>query len=205
MVGLDSGVIPGGVIQIGSNFNFWFARGRLHSRRLCAILASETGGAFDMASDIRPLARADELVVRDMDSEVLIYDLNKDEAITLNLFAAAVWRACDGTRDVDGLVAKLHEDMPGDLVTEESVWRALDMLSRCDLLQQPVAPPALRSRRDMVRALGRGAIAVPIVAMITVPTVAQGSSCGCVTPGNCITQVSCPSVVNCNGSGMCAP
>ena len=158
-----------------------------------------------MISDIRPLARADELVVRDMDSEVLVYDLNKDEAITLNPFAAAVWRASDGIRNVDALIAKLHDDMPGDLVTEESVWRALDMLSRCDLLQEPVAPPAYRSSGDMVRALGKGAIAVPIVAMITVPTAAQGASCGCVSPGDCITQVSCPSTVNCNGSGMCAP
>lgn len=158
-----------------------------------------------MTSDIRPLARADELVVRDMDSEVLVYDLNKDEAITLNPFAAAVWRASDGIRDVDALTAKLHDEMPGDLVTEDSVWRALDMLSRCDLLQEPVSPPAYRSRRDMVRALGKGAIAVPIVAMITVPTAAQGASCGCSSPGDCITQVSCPSTVNCNGSGMCAP
>jgi len=158
-----------------------------------------------MASEIRPSARADELVVRDMDSEVLVYDLNKDEAITLNPFAAAVWRACDGTRSVAGLVAKLRDQMPGDLVTEDSVWRALDMLSRCDLLQQQVVAPAHRSRRDLVKALGKGAVAVPIVAMIVVPTAAQAASCACVSPGDCIVQVSCPSTVNCNGAGVCAP
>lgn len=158
-----------------------------------------------MTAEIRPLARADELVVRDMDSEVLIYDLNKDEAITLNLFAAAVWRACDGTRDMQGLVEKLHSQMPGDLVTEESVWRALDMLSRCDLLQDRVVVPVNRSRRDFVKALGKGAVAVPIVAMIVVPTPAQAASCGCMTPGDCLSQPSCPSSFNCNGLGVCAP
>ena len=76
-------------------------------------------GSFAMASEIRPRARADELVVRDMDSEVLIYDLNKDEAITLNPFAAAVWRACDGSSGVAGLSAKLQDQMPGYHVPEE--------------------------------------------------------------------------------------
>lgn len=158
-----------------------------------------------MTSEARPLARADELVVRDMDSEVLVYDLNKDEAITLNPFAAAVWRACDGTASVADLTAKLHEQMPGDLVTEQAVWRALDMLSRCDLLEEAVVAPAQPSRRDLVKAMGKGAVAVPIVAMIVVPTPAQAASCACVTPGDCLAQVSCPSTVNCNGSGVCAP
>ena len=158
-----------------------------------------------MASETRPLARADELVVRDMDSEVLIYDLAKDEAITLNAFAARVWRACDGTRDVADITAQLQDDMPGDYVPQDSVWRALDMLSRCDLLQDRVVPPVQHSRRDLVKALGMGAAAVPIVAMIVVPTPAQAASCACVSPGSCIVQTSCPSTVNCNGAGMCAP
>jgi hypothetical protein len=158
-----------------------------------------------MALGIKPLARTDELVVRDMDDEVLVYDLASDEAITLNLFAGAVWRACDGTRDVAGLMAKLHEDMPGDVVTETALWQALDMLSRCDLLQQRVEAPADLDRRKLVRALGMGAVAVPIVAMISVPSAAAGASCACVAPGDCLVQTSCPSTVNCNASGMCAP
>jgi hypothetical protein len=158
-----------------------------------------------MRTEARPLARSGELVVRDMDSEVLVYDLEKDEAITLNHFAASVWRGCDGTRSVAGLVAKLRDQMPGDVVTEEAVWRALDMLSRCDLLQDRVVAPVQSSRRDFVKALGKGAIAVPLVTMIAVPAPAQAASCGCVWPGDCLTQTSCPSTVNCNGSGMCAP
>lgn len=158
-----------------------------------------------MGPTITPLARADELVVRDMDTEVLIYDLDKDEAITLNLFAAAVWRGCDGKRNVPQLVAKLQEQMPGDLVTEAAVWSALEMLSRCDLLQERITAPIQRTRRDMVMTLGKGAVAVPFVAMISVPTPAQAASCGCVNPGDCLTQTSCPSTVNCNPSGVCAP
>lgn len=158
-----------------------------------------------MEAAIRPLARADELVVRDMDGEVLVYDLNKDEAITLNPFAAAVWRACDGTSSVAGMTVKLQDRMSGEYVPQESVWRALDMLSRCDLLQELVVPPVSHSRRDMVKALGMAAAAVPIVAMIVVPTPAQAASCGCVSPGDCIVKTSCPSTVNCNGGGMCAP
>ena len=177
---------------------------RLLFQRPYATLGKQQG-SFAMASEIRPRARADELVVRDMETEVLIYDLNKDEAITLNPFAAAVWRACDGNSSVAGLSAKLQDQMPGSHVPEETVWRALDMLSRCDLLQEHIAPPVNRNRRDLVKTLGMGAVAVPIVAMISVPAAAQGASCGCVSPGDCIVQVSCPSTVNCNGAGMCAP
>ena len=158
-----------------------------------------------MAPEIRPQARTDELVVRDMDSEVLIYDLNKDEAISLNPFAAAVWRACDGTLGIAGLAKKLQDQMPGVLVPEVSVSRALDMLSRCDLLQEPFAASVLPSRRDLVKALGMGAAVVPIVGIIAVPTAAQAASCGCTAPGNCLTQTACASTVNCNGVGVCAP
>ncbi len=158
-----------------------------------------------MEAEIRPLARADELVVRDMDSEVLVYDLNKDEAITLNPFAAAVWRASDGTSTVAGLTAKLQGQMPDDHVPEDSVWRALDMLSRCDLLQDRVVAPVQHGRRDLVKAMGKGAALVPFISMIVVPTPAQAASCACTAPGDCISQTSCPSNVNCNGSGMCAP
>ena len=158
-----------------------------------------------MESLIKPHARADELVVRDMDDEVLVYDLNKHEAITLNPFAAAVWRACDGTRSVADLEATLQDQMPDEDVREQSVWRALDMLSRCDLLEERVITPAHQSRRDLIKAMGKGAIALPIVTMIVVPTPAYAASCGCVTPGDCLVQTSCPSTVNCNGGGTCAP
>lgn len=30
-------------------------------------------------------------------------------------------------------------------------------------------------------------------------------TCSCVNPGDCITQTGCPSTVNCNGMGVCAP
>jgi len=193
-----------GVMQNGAKFNGSFAQRPLAFAGPLLHPVQERG-TQTMALQQKPHARADELVVRDMDSEVLIYDLNKDEAITLNFFAAAVWRAADGTRDVTGLTAKLHDAMPGDLVTEDAVWRALDMLSRCDLLQEPVMAPTDRVRRAFVKTLGVGVVAVPIVAMISVPSAAQAASCGCVSPGNCLTQTSCASTVNCNGGGICAP
>jgi Coenzyme PQQ synthesis protein D (PqqD) len=158
-----------------------------------------------MKAEIKPRARADELVVRDMDSEVLVYDLDKDEAISLNPLAAAVWRSCDGTRSVAQIAEKLEDEFTGDQVPEGSVWRALDMLSRCDLLEERVAVPVDSSRRDLMMAMGKGAALVPFVTMIVVPTPAQAASCGCIAPGDCFIQAACPSMVNCNGAGVCAP
>lgn len=40
---------------------------------------------------------------------------------------------------------------------------------------------------------------------ICVGSSAMTCTCMCVNPGQCLTQTSCPSTVNCNGSGVCAP
>ena len=71
-----------------------------------------------MGLEQKPLARADELIVRDMEGEVLVYNLANDEAISLNLFAAAVWRACDGTRSIADLTSRLRETMPEAAISD---------------------------------------------------------------------------------------
>ena len=92
-----------------------------------------------------------------------------------------------------------------------------------------------RSRRDVIRQIGLSSmIALPVVYSLVAPTSVHAQSCGmvgaacsvpgncclgsdclpgggppvccgCVNPGQCITQTACPSTVNCNGSGICAP
>ena len=43
-----------------------------------------------------PLARRQGIVIKEVDNEVLIYDLERDKAHCLNPSAAAIWRRCDG-------------------------------------------------------------------------------------------------------------
>src|SRR5262245_18504542 len=44
----------------------------------------------------QPRAKTSELVVKKVGEELLVYDLARHKAHSLNRVAAAVWRACDG-------------------------------------------------------------------------------------------------------------
>ncbi|HJZ82776.1 MAG TPA: PqqD family peptide modification chaperone [Pyrinomonadaceae bacterium] len=43
-----------------------------------------------------PRARSENLVIRELDDETLVYDMERDEAHCLNQTAALVWQRCDG-------------------------------------------------------------------------------------------------------------
>ena len=48
-----------------------------------------------------PHARTDNLVIRELDDETLVYDMERDEAHCLNQTAALVWKQCDGKNHRD--------------------------------------------------------------------------------------------------------
>src|SRR3954453_19267331 len=52
-------------------------------------------------------ARVDALRVEEVHDEVLVYDLARRKAHSLNRQAALLWRLCDGTRDIAELAAAL--------------------------------------------------------------------------------------------------
>jgi hypothetical protein len=57
----------------------------------------QAGGSMNQqAKNARPLARKQDLLVRELADEVLVYDLANDEAHCLNETAAFVWMRCDG-------------------------------------------------------------------------------------------------------------
>ena len=154
-----------------------------------------------------PLARQRGLVVQDVRDEVLVYDTDTNKAHCLNSSAAFVWRSCDGKTSVDDIVLKFESGGQGK-VTADFVWLAIDQLNDQGLMESTVvARPRDMSRRQVIKRIGLAtAVAIPIVASLVAPSSALASaSCACVTPGACATQTGCPSLVNCNGSGVCAP
>jgi hypothetical protein len=176
---------------------------------------------------IKPLARADELVIEELGDELLVYDLVRDRAHSLGASAARVWRACDGETKVEGLSAKLDLD-------DETVARALLELRDCHLLDGEVVANGGVTRRDLgikTAKLGAAAAAVPLIVSVVAPAAAQavteafcarldtGHGCGechkfgccCCEPTNgatkschadCDTHPDCnnPPLTNCNGS-----
>jgi hypothetical protein len=176
-----------------------------------------------------PVARTDELVQQNVDNEVLVYDLRSDKAFCLNDTSAKVWKLCDGTRDIPAITNEL-----GNKSSDDAVWLALDQLKQHGLLLSNYeADPRFDgvSRRNVIKKIGlASAIAIPAVFSLVAPSsvfalscgdsgascgspatccsnVCFGSQCicGCVNPGDCLTQTLCPSTVNCNMNGICAP
>jgi len=138
-----------------------------------------------------PKARSTRLVVRELDSETLIYDLESHKATCLNDFSAQVWRLCDGNRTVSDITEALDLADP----SEGAVALTLRKLTKADLLTGVIhsehAVPSALSRRAVVhRALAITA-AIPVVTSMTIPTPAQAASCIPLGGGPCTEDDQC--------------
>lgn len=148
------------------------------------------------------------LVVRELDGEVLIYDLANDRAHCLNRTAGLVWKHCNGQTSV----AEIAMAVAGELKTsiaQDVIWQALYQLGNDALLEEQIsrpAPAAGITRRDMLVKVGVGAaVALPVIASITAPTaVYAAGSCGkaCSSTNPCGAGA-CPNCFNHSGSGPC--
>ena len=152
---------------------------------------------------VRPNARMDGLVVRELPEEVLIYDLDTHKALCLNRTAALVWKCCDGRNSVEGILRALRAELR-EPFTEEVVWLALERLGRDRLLKERVRRPAAHagvSRRDVLKKIGlAAAVTLPVVTAIVAPTTAQAASCkptgvACAAPAECCSGL-CPGAPN---------
>lgn len=120
-----------------------------------------------------------DLLVRELNSEVILYDRRTRKAHCLNPTAAAVWRLCDGRKSVEEIARALEKDSAAP-VDEGVVWLAVHEFNKSGLLQNEVAPTVERnqlSRRELVSRIGAGvALALPIATSIVVPTPAAAVS-----------------------------
>ena len=148
-----------------------------------------------------PLSRTDNLVIRELDDETLVYDMERDEAHCLNHTAALVWQQCDGkttaTQAARFLQNKLDVKVDSDLV-----WLAVKQLRQFHLVEATPKTPSV-SRRDLVLRYAPAALALlPAIVSITSPPPAQAASCS----GPCGTTVSCPAGCRCSFSSFtCVP
>jgi hypothetical protein len=170
------------------------------------------------AERVFPEARDDRVVVEELDGEILIYDLERDEAHCLGETAAHMWKHCDGRTSVASLT-KLLPHHVDDGAREGLVWEAIDQLSKRNLLEKRVAMPEGgrgRSRRDfIVRVGGAGAAAAVgaslIRSIVVAPPAAHAShlgscaSCNTAAGSHPCTPglVCCPSGSGSNHAGKC--
>jgi hypothetical protein len=161
-----------------------------------------------MGDSQNPVARKDGLIIQEMAGEVLVYDTAIHKAFCLNETAAAVWKHCDGNNSVDNIAASMREEFKAE-IPEDLVLMALGQLEKDHLLESFSAPMVSQiTRRAAMRKIAAASVvmSLPVIASLAVPANAGvASACACINPGNCAAQTGCSSLVNCNGSGVCAP
>jgi hypothetical protein len=158
-----------------------------------------------------PLARKDSLIIKELENETLVYDLDTDKAHCLNHTAAWLWHNCNGKRTISEL-RQLLAKQAGSSIPEEVVWLGLDQLERFELLDDVPAKPFELSgmnRRELVRRIGIAALVFPVIVSITAPTAqAQASPGGlgacCGSPGDCTPPLTCKQGP-CNGGPPPSP
>ena len=146
----------------------------------------------------------ERILVQEVFGELLIYDQERNMVRRLNRAAAAIWKRCDGQKDV-AEIARGGAQAEGQ-AGKEIVLLALHQFSKVHLLAGP--PPesgkaAKISRRELIRRVGLAAL--PLVTSMAVPTPAQAASClmvgmECSSNSQCCSGLCLPNVL---GIGIC--
>lgn len=160
---------------------------------------------------MRPQARSEGLLVRELTEEVVVYDLERHEAHCLNPTAAFVFKHSDGRTSVGDIAGRLSAErrLPAD---ETLVRLALEQLDEARLLEQSPVPsrePAGWSRREAVRRMALGlSVLLPAVTSILVPTPAE-AAVTCVAATSCASSAGSSCYISssalCDGSCTCQP
>ena len=124
-----------------------------------------------------PQARTENLVIRELDDETLVYDMERDEAHCLNQTAALVWKQCDGKTTATRAARALGNELDATADTD-LIWLAVKQLQRFHLVEKGKAAPSV-SRRDLVLKYAPAILSLPVIMSISAPTPAQSASCVC--------------------------
>ncbi len=140
-----------------------------------------------------PRALKDNLVIRELDDETLVYDTERDEAHCLNYAAAQVWKLCDGNTTV-AQASRVLQSRLDSKIDADFVWLAVKQLQKFHLVERDAKSPSV-SRRDLVLKYAPLALALPVIMSISAPTPAQAASCA-------MSGQACGAIPCCPGQGL---
>lgn len=166
-----------------------------------------------MKNQVVPKARKENLVVQELDSEVLIYDLNTNKAFCLNETSTLIWQACNEGKTVAEISKSISKKLNSP-VNEDLVWLALDQLKKENLIENKeeiVVDFGGMSRREVIRKVGLATVvALPLVSSLVAPLAihaVSAAACGTLTCHNgangnsyCVSQ----GCGTCNNRGICS-
>jgi hypothetical protein len=115
---------------------------------------------------MNPEARREGLIVEQIGKALVVYDVDREQAHSLNPTAALVWQHCDGAHSVQDL-AHLVQNRLDVLPSTELVEMTLSKLEKAHLLSCPVRLDNAVSRREVLNSLGtRATVAVAMLPVI---------------------------------------
>lgn len=151
----------------------------------------------------KPKTRNENIVIQEMNSELLIYDLKDNKAFCLNETSAIIYQLCDGKRTVAEIKSSVAEKL-NQPVNDELIWLALDGLKKEGLLENNAIEIDFNglNRRQIIRKVGLASlIALPIVSSIIAPSAAMAQSGLLALNAACTSSPQCASG-QCNSSGL---
>jgi hypothetical protein len=121
--------------------------------------------------------------VRNLDDEVLVYDLERNQAHCLSPGAGQLWRRCDGFTTVGEMVELLRTEIEPE-ANEQAVRHILLQLGKDHPLEEQVSRPLSErgiTRRQLMQRAGV-AVAAAAVTTLAVPAVGAHASAVAVCP-----------------------
>ena len=127
-----------------------------------------------------PIARREGLLIREVNDETLVYDMDRHKAHCLNRSAALIWKHCDGQKSASD-IARLIEVEQNTLVHADVVQFGLLQLRRTHLIDKQITLTTdgeVLSRRDLIKRLGAAAaVGLPLVTSVLAPRAVEASTC----------------------------
>jgi len=145
-----------------------------------------------------PNSRKNNIVVKEVDNEILIYDTETKKAFCLNETSALVWKFCDGKTNRSE-IGRMAANKLGHKVDDAIVWLALEELRKDGLLSEEMETHTHYNgltRRQVLRSIGiTSAVSLPIVTSLVAPRASYAQSCvgvGTNPPGQLLVDIDCP-------------
>ncbi|MFV0389277.1 MAG: PqqD family protein [Pyrinomonadaceae bacterium] len=136
-----------------------------------------------MKRSLKPKSRENEIVTQKTNDDLLLFDLESNNAYCLNSSNALIYSLCDGTRTIEQITEAFNRSSKSQ-VSADFIHLGIKGLSENRLIEDDsiddeIASP---SRRDLIKKIGiASAVALPIIYSVSAPTAANAQSC--VAPG----------------------
>lgn len=142
-------------------------------------------------NQIKPIGLKNNVLVQELESELLLYDLKRDKVFCLNETSMAVWSLCDGNNSVEDIRRDVALRLNIE-ISEEMIWLALDKLKTEQLLanhQEITINFNGLSRREVIRKVGLSTmIALPLISAIVSPNAIAAQSQSVCPVADCICE-----------------